>query len=242
MSFFSNPLRSIKNAVSNPIKSITNEASRVTGDLGSLAGKYGLPLALGAVAGNPALAIGLLSSGALAGSGLLGSGSSSEGAQKSPFSEDQLAYFNRPSQGLDWAKLGSDASASGVGLGQYIAQNWNNFGNYKTTTPTQYQQPIQQPAQRISQYLQMPQYAHGGLHLVNGNGTGRSDNVNALLSPGEYVMDAESVSMLGDGSTQAGAKRLDQMREKLRKHKGGALSKGRFSPDAKAPLSYLKGK
>jgi hypothetical protein len=47
--------------------------------------------------------------------------------------------------------------------------------------------------------------------------------------------------MIGDGSTDAGAKRLDKMRSDLRKHKGKSLAKGKFSPDAKSPLSYLKG-
>ena len=43
-----------------------------------------------------------------------------------------------------------------------------------------------------------------------------------MLSDGEYVMDAETVSALGDGSNDAGAKRLDEMRERLRAHKRGA--------------------
>ena len=47
--------------------------------------------------------------------------------------------------------------------------------------------------------------------------------------------------MLGDGSSQAGAKRLDEMRAAIRKHKGRDLSRGKISPNAKSPLSYLKG-
>jgi hypothetical protein len=47
--------------------------------------------------------------------------------------------------------------------------------------------------------------------------------------------------MLGDGSSKEGARRLDQMREQLRQHKGKSLAKGKFSPDAKSPLSYIKG-
>jgi hypothetical protein len=80
-----------------------------------------------------------------------------------------------------------------------------------------------------------------GSHAVNGPGTGRSDDIPARLSDGEYVMDAETVSMLGDGSSNAGAKKLDEFRTALRKHKGKSLSRGKFSPNAKAPLSYLKG-
>ena len=76
---------------------------------------------------------------------------------------------------------------------------------------------------------------------VKGGGTGVSDSIPAKLSDGEYVIDAQTVSMLGDGSSDAGAKKLDVMRENIRKHKGAALSKGKFAPNAKAPLSYLKG-
>lgn len=74
---------------------------------------------------------------------------------------------------------------------------------------------------------------------VSGPGTGRSDEIEALLSDGEYVMDAETVALLGDGSVDAGAERLDAMRERLRKHKGRALAKGKFSPNAKEPEHYL---
>ena len=90
-------------------------------------------------------------------------------------------------------------------------------------------------------------YAAGGgalgavARLVRGGGSGRDDTVNARLSDGEYVMDAETVAMLGDGSTDAGAKRLDAMRAQLRKHKGRVMAKGKFSPNAKSPLAYLKG-
>lgn len=89
------------------------------------------------------------------------------------------------------------------------------------------------------------QMAQGGLsriaYLARGAGTGRSDEIPARLSDGEYVIDAETVAMIGDGSTDAGSRRLDEMRKAVRKHKGKALAKGKFSPDAKSPLAYLKG-
>lgn len=76
---------------------------------------------------------------------------------------------------------------------------------------------------------------------VAGPGTGRSDDIDARLSDGEYVIDAETVALLGDGSTAAGAEILDRMREQIRAHKGKALAKGEFSPPAKAPLDYILG-
>jgi hypothetical protein len=76
---------------------------------------------------------------------------------------------------------------------------------------------------------------------VKGPGTGRSDDIPALLSDGEYVIDAETVAMLGDGSSEAGAKRLDDFRVSIRKHKGRNLAKGEFSANAKRPENYLSG-
>ena len=78
-------------------------------------------------------------------------------------------------------------------------------------------------------------------YAVRGPGTGRSDEIPALLSDGEYVIDAETVAMLGDGSGEAGAKRLDEFRIKIRKHKGRNLARGKFSDNAKRPDKYLSG-
>jgi hypothetical protein len=77
--------------------------------------------------------------------------------------------------------------------------------------------------------------------MVQGAGDGRSDSIDARLSDGEYVIDAETVALLGNGSTKAGAAMLDQMRQGIRKQKGKALARGKFSPDAKSPLAYMKG-
>jgi len=76
---------------------------------------------------------------------------------------------------------------------------------------------------------------------VEGPGTGRSDDIPAVLSDGEYVIDAETVALLGDGSSKAGAKKLDEMRVKVRKHKGKNLAKGKFSVNAKHPEAYMSG-
>lgn len=89
------------------------------------------------------------------------------------------------------------------------------------------------------------EFARGGAlsrvaYLAKGSGTGRSDEIPARLSAGEFVIDAETVGLLGDGSTEAGARKLDEMRSAIRKHKGKQLAKGKFSPNAKSPLNYIK--
>ena len=138
---------------------------------------------------------------------------------------NQQEYFNRPNQTWDWNRMQRDAAASGMGLSQYMATNWPRItsGQYNT--------------QAMAQGGALSAVAR----FARGAGTGRSDEIDAKLSDGEYVIDAETVAMLGDGSSKAGAQRLDKMREEIRSHKGKALVKGKFSPDAKSPLSYLKG-
>jgi len=87
-------------------------------------------------------------------------------------------------------------------------------------------------------------YAKGGSkksRYVDGPGSGRDDKIPALLSDGEYVIDAETLALLGDGSTREGARRMDKFRANIRKHKGRALSRGQISPDAKSPDKYMGG-
>lgn len=76
-------------------------------------------------------------------------------------------------------------------------------------------------------------------HVNFGEGGGQDDMVSANLSPGEYVMDADVVSALGDGSNEAGAAALDRMREAIRAHKRSAPADS-IPPRAKSPLAYLK--
>ena len=74
---------------------------------------------------------------------------------------------------------------------------------------------------------------------IKGAGDGTSDSIPAKLASGEYVIDAQGVSMLGNGDNDAGAKKLDEFRKNLRAHKGKALSKGRMAPDAKTIQAYM---
>jgi hypothetical protein len=74
---------------------------------------------------------------------------------------------------------------------------------------------------------------------VGGPGTGQSDDIPTMLSDGEYVIDADTVAALGDGSSKAGAQILDKFREEIRRHKRSAPA-DRIPPKAKNPLAYLK--
>lgn len=74
---------------------------------------------------------------------------------------------------------------------------------------------------------------------VNGPGTGQSDDIPTMLADGEYVIDADTVAALGDGSTKAGAQVLDKFREQIRHHKRSAPA-DTIPPKAKNPLEYLR--
>lgn len=50
---------------------------------------------------------------------------------------------------------------------------------------------------------------------TKGPGDGMSDNIPAMLSDGEYVIKAPVVSALGNGSNDAGARKLDKLQKKV---------------------------
>lgn len=77
-----------------------------------------------------------------------------------------------------------------------------------------------------------------GGQLLQGNGDGVSDSIPATidgerparLARGEYVVDARTVAELGNGSTDAGAERLDEMRRRVHAKR----KKAKVGTDSKA--------
>ena len=86
-------------------------------------------------------------------------------------------------------------------------------------------------------------FSEGGLGsmkntYVKGSGDGTSDSIAAMLANGEFVVPADVVSSLGNGSNDAGAKVLDEFLRTIRAHKRKADPKG-LPPDSKGALGYL---
>jgi len=86
-------------------------------------------------------------------------------------------------------------------------------------------------------------YSEGGLNsignrYVKGNGDGTSDSIPAMLANGEFVIPADVVSSLGNGSNDSGAKILDEFLSAIRDHKRKADPK-KLPPDSKGALGYL---
>jgi hypothetical protein len=84
-------------------------------------------------------------------------------------------------------------------------------------------------------------YSDGG-QLLKGPGDGVSDDIPAQigarqparLADGEFVVPARIVSELGNGSTDAGAKRLYAMMDRVQKGRKKSVGKGKVAVDSKA--------
>jgi hypothetical protein len=121
---------------------------------------------------------------------------------------------------------------------------------------TQYALPTQRPtsmevldagAQRMFaaggdvQGYNLGGYSDGG-RLLKGPGDGVSDDIPAVignrqparLADGEFVIPARIVSELGNGSTDAGAKRLYAMMDRIQSGRKKTVGKGKVAKDSKA--------
>jgi hypothetical protein len=84
-------------------------------------------------------------------------------------------------------------------------------------------------------------YSDGG-RLLKGPGDGVSDSIPAVignkqparLADGEFVIPARIVSELGNGSTEAGARKLYAMMERVQKRRGKTTGKGKVAVNSKA--------
>jgi hypothetical protein len=91
-------------------------------------------------------------------------------------------------------------------------------------------------AANIYEYQKKRGYAEGGVpRFLSGGGDGMSDSIRAniegsqeaRLADGEFVIPADVVSHLGNGSSKAGAKQLYDMMDRVRKARTGNPKQGR---------------
>jgi hypothetical protein len=84
-------------------------------------------------------------------------------------------------------------------------------------------------------------YSDGG-RLLRGPGDGVSDSIPATigrgqparLADGEFVVPARIVSELGNGSTEAGARKLYAMMDRVQRARGKTTGKNRVAANTKA--------
>jgi hypothetical protein len=139
-----------------------------------------------------------------------GASNPSVGRDMLPYQGDVFTYGQRPSH-MFFNPTNAVRAAKG-GLAQYPAGN--------------------RPKAKAAGALPVTSYIGGG--GVHGPGSGQDDAVPAMLSDGEYVVPADIVSKLGDGSTNHGAKKLNSMVKNVR---GG---KPFPRKTAKNPLKYAE--
>lgn len=106
--------------------------------------------------------------------------------------------------------------------------------------------PIEMPMFDPSFYEDEPEYAKGGSvpRYLQGETDGMADKIPArigrdqpaALSHGEFVVPADVVSHLGNGNSDAGAKKLYSMMDKIRQARTGTKKQGRkINPDSFMP-------
>ena len=84
-------------------------------------------------------------------------------------------------------------------------------------------------------------YSDGG-RLLRGPGDGVSDSIPAVigkkqparLADGEFVVPARIVSELGNGSTEAGARKLYAMMDRIQKTRSSTVGKGKVAKNSRA--------
>ena len=83
-------------------------------------------------------------------------------------------------------------------------------------------------------------FSEGGMEnrYVEGDGDGTSDDVAAMLANGEFVIPADIVAALGNGSNDAGAHVLDQFLSVVRQD-NHSNAPDELPPESKGPLAYL---
>jgi hypothetical protein len=125
-------------------------------------------------------------------------------------------------------------TSSGIGLTQkavpYGTINTDPYMVQQAQQAAQQAQQVQGAAQGGIMGYNLGGYAHGGNpRLLDGPGDGMSDDIPATiggtqparLADGEFVVPADVVSHLGNGSTKAGAEKLHHMMDKVRMAKTG---------------------
>ena len=93
----------------------------------------------------------------------------------------------------------------------------------------------------ISDAYNLGGYSDGG-RLLRGPGDGVSDSIPATighkqparLADGEFVVPARIVSELGNGSTEAGARKLYAMMDRVQKARGSTTGKGNVARNSRA--------
>ena len=157
---------------------------------------------------------------------------------------EKSAYYDSGSGGAAAGGLMESYAMGGDIGGRYQSPDDMGMGDRigaHTTVNMAPHYPMQGMYQGYAGGGHLGDYSDGG-RLLKGPGDGVSDDIPAQigrrqparLADGEFVVPARIVSELGNGSTDAGAKRLYAMMDRVQKNRKKSVGKGRVAVDSKA--------
>jgi hypothetical protein len=157
---------------------------------------------------------------------------------------EKSAYYDSGSGGAAAGGLMESYAMGGDIGGRYQSPDDMGMGDRigaHTTVNMAPHYPMQGMYQGYASGGHLGDYSDGG-RLLKGPGDGVSDDIPAQigarqparLADGEFVVPARIVSELGNGSTDAGAKRLYAMMDRVQKNRKKSVGKGRVAVDSKA--------
>ena len=172
-----------------------------------------------------------------AGSNGMGSDTTGEGDGSSAGSSSGSGAGSGGSSGGDSSSGGSsggDSSSGGSGGGDGGGSGADARGGFYHKGQFNYHPHMAGGGLAAMHASTLGGYSDGG-RLLRGPGDGMSDNIPAVigkkqparLADGEFVIPADVVSHLGNGSTEAGAKQLYKMMDKIRAARTGNKKQGK---------------
>ena len=179
-------------------------------------------------------------------------------APTTPNSDSELIYdpikqtYNKNPSFVDASAASDDPLSSGALAGNFAANNpgvpysnvdpktgkWTNYDRYGRK---QNANGGLMDAYAGGGMSHLGDYSDGG-RLLRGPGDGVSDSIPAMigkrqparLADGEFVVPARIVSELGNGSTEAGARKLYAMMDRIQKARGKTVGKGKVAKNSRS--------
>jgi hypothetical protein len=156
---------------------------------------------------------------------------------------DEAAYLAANPSVADELRTGKSVSGKPV---QFTSgyEHWLKYGKDQGWQPTTKKASgglMAMARGGMAQQYDLGGYSDGG-RLLRGPGDGVSDSIPATignkrparLADGEFVVPARIVSELGNGSTEAGARKLYAMMDRVQKARRGTVGKGRVAKNSRS--------
>jgi hypothetical protein len=157
---------------------------------------------------------------------------------------DEAAYLAAHKDVADELRTGKSVSGQPV---QFTSgyEHWLKYGKDSGVKPTVKKTAggglMAMARGGMAQQFNLGDYSDGG-RLLRGPGDGISDSIPATiggkrparLADGEFVVPARIVSELGNGSTEAGARKLYAMMDRVQRARRGTVGKGRVAKNSRS--------